>query len=49
MEEIKQKIKDWEEWCDFDEDTMNDNIRDLFNDSFNRTELFMILSNLKSK
>ncbi len=42
-EEIIAKIKEWREWCDNDEDTMNDHIRDLFFETLDRGELFEIL------
>jgi hypothetical protein len=37
------KIKEWREWCDNDEDVMNDHIRDFFSDRLDKSELFFIL------
>lgn len=47
QEEIKKKIKDWEEWCEFDEDTMNDHIRDFFSETLDKGELFEIIRIIK--
>lgn len=47
-EELKNKVKKWEEWCEFDGDTMNDLIREFFSDELTKNDLFEILQIIKS-
>lgn len=49
MTKLQQKIQEWKEWCENDGDTMNDHIRDLFNDTLSREELFEILDLLSTQ
>lgn len=47
MKNILKKIKEWKEWCKNDLDSMNDNIRDLFQDGLEKNELFEIIDYLE--
>lgn len=40
---LQKKVQDWRDWCENDEDSMNDHIRDFFNEQLTKTELFQIL------
>lgn len=48
MEKIQQKVKEFEEWCNFEEDSMNDHIRDFFADTLDKGELFEIINLIKT-
>ena len=43
---LQQQIKEWKEWCENDEDIMNDHIRDLFNEQIEKKDLFLIINNI---
>ena len=47
MEDLKRKVKEFEEWCEFDPDDINDNIRDFFNDTLLKADLHEILDLIK--
>lgn len=49
MENIIKKIKEWKEWCDNDEDQMNDHIRDFFEDKLTKAELFKIIDKISKE
>jgi len=48
-EEIKNKIDKWIEWCNNDEDDMNDHLRDFFNEQLELKDLWFIIEHFKSK
>jgi hypothetical protein len=47
-DELKKKVKEWEEWNDFDEDSMNDHLRDFFEENLSRAQLWGVIELIKS-
>lgn len=47
MEDIKEKVKKFEEWCEFDGNQINDNIREFFDDTLSKADLFYLLDLIK--